>query len=178
MSRVTVNTALGPFRFRMYEDRAPATCRHFSSVIQSGAFDDASVFRIVAAKNHAPGEPNPIEVVQLGPRGCIDSEHEPVPHESTHDTGIRHQRGTVSAARVNLNQLFGSFFVCMRNEPALDFGATRHPDRQGFAAFGQVESGFDTLERIMECAETSDFLEREIPILSVTIDSPDDADER
>mgnify|MGYP001823743290 CR=1 FL=1 len=177
MRRVTVETPLGSFSFHVDEERAPATSEHFLSVIRSGAFEDASVFRIVAAKNQGPEEANPIEVIQIGPRGCVESQHEHVPHESTAATGIRHRRGTVSAARVNLHQLFGSFFVCMRDEPALDHGASRHPDRQGFAAFGQVESGFETLDRIMEHAEQNDFLEREIPILSVAIESPDESGE-
>lgn len=153
------------------------TCAHFRSVIESGAFEDASVFRIVGPPNHQPGEPNPIEVVQLGPRGCIESTHQAVPHESTDKTGLKHLRGTVSAARVNLNRLFGSFFVCMRDEPVLDHGAARHPDHQGFAAFGHVTSGFEVLERIMQRAEANDFLTREIPIQSVRLEaSVDPAD--
>lgn len=155
----------------MFEDKAAATCAHFLSVIRSGAYDDASIFRIVGPPNHQPGEPYPIEVVQLGPRGCIESTHVEVPHESTEATGLKHLRGTVSAARIDLNHLFGSFFVCMRDEPALDHGAGRHPDTQGFAAFGQVVSGFEVLENIMKHAEASDFLTREIPILSVTIEN-------
>lgn len=169
MNLVTVVTELGSFQFEMFGHKAPKTCAHFNSVFTSGAYDDSSVFRIVAPANHQPGEPNPIEVVQLGPRGCIESEHEYVPHESTEATGIRHLKGTVSAARVNLSHLFGSFFVCMRDEPALDHGASRHPDHQGFAAFGKIVSGFDVLEQIMQRAESSDFLEHEIPILSVKV---------
>lgn len=177
MSRVTVKTTLGSFGFEMFGDRAPATCAHFRSVIRSGAFDDASVFRIVGPPNHQPGEPNPIEVIQLGPRGCVESEHVEVPHESTKATGLKHLRGTVSAGRVDLGHLFGSFFVCMRDEPALDHGAGRHPDQQGFAAFGQVISGFGVLEKIMQRAEASDFLTREIPILSVTLENRHDRGE-
>ena len=171
MNLVTVVTAMGSFQFTMDEERAPLTCAHFKSVIEAGAFEDASVFRIVGPSNHKPGELNPIEVVQLGPRGCIESTHEVVPHESTASTGLKHLRGTVSAARVNLNHLFGSFFVCMRDEPALDYGASRHPDHQGFAAFGRVTSGFKVLERIMQHAETNDFLNQEIPIQSVTLET-------
>lgn len=178
MSRVIIETEVGSFSFLMLEARAPATCAHFLSVILSGAFEDASVFRIVAPQNHQADDPNPIEVVQLGPRGCIESQHDPVPHENTDQTGLRHVRGTVSAARVELNYLFGSFFVCMRDEPALDFGAGRNPDRQGFAAFGQVDSGFETLKRIMACAESSDFLTRDIRILSATVEMSETPSER
>ena len=178
MSLITVVTDLGSFQFRLNEAMAPKTCAHFKSVIEAGAYDDASIFRIVGPPNHKPGEPNPIEVVQFGPRGCIQSTHVAVPHESTASTGLKHLKGTVSAARIDLNRLFGSFFVCMRDEPALDFGAGRHPDRQGFAAFGEVTSGFEVLERIMARAEPSDYLTHEIAIQSVTLDAADDPSSR
>lgn len=168
-STVKVVTPLGGFAFELLEDRAPRTCEYFKTSIEEGRLDGATVFRIVGPRNHEPGERHPINVVQLGPRERLHGAHDPVPHESTRETGLKHLRGTVSAARLNLNYLYDSFFVCLRDEPALDFGAGRNPDRQGFAAFGQVVSGFDVLERLMDCAEDSDFLEREIPIVSIEV---------
>ena len=168
-NNVRVVTPLGDFEFELLETKAPRTCEYFKTAINEGRLDNTTVFRIVGPSNHQPGEPNPIHVIQLGPRERIEATHDPVPHESTEETGLRHLRGTVSAARVNVNYLFESFFVCMRDEPALDFGASRHPDRQGFAAFGRVVSGFDALERLMERAEDSDFLEQEIPVLSIAV---------
>ncbi len=171
-SLVEVTTALGSFRFELLEDQAPRTSDYFRSAINAGRLAETSVFRIVGPRNHQPGEPHPIHVVQMGPRHRIEAEHDPVPHESTSETGLRHRKGTVSAARVNLNYLFDSFFVCMRDEPVLDHGAKRHPDGQGFAAFGQVVSGFDTLENIMARAEEGDFLKKEIPIQSIRVIEP------
>jgi peptidyl-prolyl cis-trans isomerase A (cyclophilin A) len=106
----------------------------------------------------------------------MNSRQQPVPHEGTDATGLKHLKGTVSAARIDLNHLFGSFFVCLRDEPVLDQGEARHPDRQGFAAFGQLLSGYEVIERIMEHAEAGDFLDQEIPIVSVELETSNDQD--
>ena len=40
------------------------------------------------------------------------------------------------------------FFICINNQPELNFGGKRNPDGQGFAAFGQVTSGMDVVKKI------------------------------
>jgi hypothetical protein len=40
------------------------------------------------------------------------------------------------------------FVIVIGDQPALDFGATRNPDKQGFAAFGRVVSGMDFVRKI------------------------------
>jgi peptidyl-prolyl cis-trans isomerase A (cyclophilin A) len=68
---------------------------------------------------------------------------------------LRHLRGTVSLARFLPGAVYHSFFVCMRDEPALDQGGARNPDGLGFAAFGQVVRGFEHLHRLyLEHART------------------------
>jgi peptidyl-prolyl cis-trans isomerase A (cyclophilin A) len=42
----------------------------------------------------------------------------------------------------------GDFFICIGDQPELDFGGRRNPDGQGFAAFGRVVKGMDVLRRI------------------------------
>ena len=40
------------------------------------------------------------------------------------------------------------FFICVGDQPELDYGGRRYPDGQGFAAFGQVISGMDIVREI------------------------------
>src|SRR5690606_37496027 len=66
-----------------------------------------------------------------------------IPLETTATTGLKHVDGTVSMARLEANTAQSSFFICIGDQPELDFEGKRHPDGQGFAAFGQVLSGMD-----------------------------------
>ena len=42
------------------------------------------------------------------------------------------------------------FFICLDDEPSLDFGSKRYEDGQGFAAFGRVVKGMDVVRRIQQ----------------------------
>jgi peptidyl-prolyl cis-trans isomerase A (cyclophilin A) len=64
-------------------------------------------------------------------------------------TGIKHTDGTLSLARDEPGTGSAAYFVIvLGDQPALDYGATRNPDKQGFATFGQVVSGMDVVRRI------------------------------
>jgi peptidyl-prolyl cis-trans isomerase A (cyclophilin A) len=69
----------------------------------------------------------------------------PIAHETTRQTGLRHLDGTVSMARAQPGTANSEFFVCVGDQPALDFGGGRQPDGQGFAAFGRVVEGMDVI---------------------------------
>jgi peptidyl-prolyl cis-trans isomerase A (cyclophilin A) len=164
MLSFTFTTPVGNFSILLDTRRAPATCDYFRRLADDATFADAGVFRITAEANRDPDDRCPIDVVQVGPERTVFASRHPIEHESTRRTGLTHTRWTVSAARFDLGELYGSFFVCMRDEPELDYGGRRQPDGQGFAAFGRVMSGFDTLEKIYARAESSEMLRSAIPI--------------
>ncbi|MEO1576428.1 MAG: MFS transporter, partial [Pseudomonadota bacterium] len=57
----------------------------------------------------------------------------------------------------------------MREEPDLDRGGDRHVDGEGFAVFGQVISGFDTLRTLHALAQPGDAIDRPIAVRRITI---------
>jgi peptidyl-prolyl cis-trans isomerase A (cyclophilin A) len=173
MSHIVVNSHVGQFTIALDEDRAPETCAYFSDLVRKGALNQSCIFRIVSATNQQANEPCPICVVQMGPKQCMSGERHPVKHEGTNLTGLSHKKWTVSAARINLDNLFGSFFICMRDEPSLNHGGKRQPDGQGFAAFGRVVAGFDTIERAYRHAEPDEWMKNEIPIDTMSLHNPD-----
>ncbi len=59
------------------------------------------------------------------------------------------------------------FFICVGPQPSLDFGGTRNPDGQGFAAFGRVVRGMDVVRRIHEAPANAQRLDPPIAILSM-----------
>ena len=62
----------------------------------------------------------------------------PVTLEKTNATGLLHKDGSLSMARSTPDSATTEFFVCIGDQPELDFGGKRNPDGQGFAAFGKV----------------------------------------
>ncbi len=165
-----VMTSLGQFRIQLDIEQAPATADYFRQLAIRGLLDKTSIFRIVNTENNTHNPTCPIRVIQGGlPEGS--GELLPtIVHESTNVTGKTHRKWTVSAARVKVGETYGSFFIAMQDEPSLDYGGRRHPDGQGFAAFGDVISGFSVLEEIFQRAEAQEYLQHKIPIMKVMVE--------
>lgn len=169
MQTLRFDSEYGEVVIEMRPDRAPKTCQYFAELAAANTFDSASVFRIVTGSGLQAEDDCPINIVQFGPDKRFDRPRHSMVHEDTELTGLSHQKWTVSAARFDLGELYGSFFICLQDQPELDFGGRRQPDGQGFAAFGKVIDGFDALERIFELAEKSELLSNEIPVRNVSV---------
>ncbi len=167
---ITVTTPLGQFQIMLDVERAPATAEYFTQLADKGLLDNTSIFRIVNSENNSYNPACPIHVIQGGlPEGgrvLLPN----IVHESTRMTGITHKKWTVSAARLGVGETYGSFFIAMRDEPSLDYGGKRHPDGQGFAAFGEVLSGHSVLERILQRAEPQEYLRDIVRIIKVKVE--------
>ena len=143
---VVLETELGDIRIAVYDERAPVSSASFLDFIDSGYAERAAFYRVVTTTNDN-GSP-PIEVVQ---GGINDAEPElpPVEHETTLATGILHEDGVISLARDGPGTASGAvFFICIGDQPALDYGGTRNPGGLGFAAFGRVVDGMDVVHAI------------------------------
>ena len=170
MIPVQLTTELGEIRIEADEDRAPASAGYFLADVRSGLYDGSSFFRIVTLTNQRLVErARKIAVIQGGLKHTREDLPAVIPHETTAATGLRHLKGTVSLARFAPGAVYHSFFICLRDEPALDFGGARNPDGQGFAAFGRVAQGFDVVERIFAQAEVQEHLSKEIGIARVRV---------
>jgi peptidyl-prolyl cis-trans isomerase A (cyclophilin A) len=158
LARVEIETELGTMVVEVFEDRAPASAAYFLADVRSGLFDGTSFFRIVTLDNQSAEPHRRIEVIQGGRKHAATDLPPVIPHETTAMSGLKHLKGTVSLARFAPGAVYHSFFICLRDEPALDFGGARHPDGQGFAAFGRVVAGFEVVERIFARGETEEYV--------------------
>lgn len=164
-----VYTEMGEFEICLDIDNAPETANYFKSVAETGGFNGTTIFRIVTAANAEMRHDAKIEVVQLGVKDLDSRFSKTLTHETTQQTGLSHKKWTVSAARFDIGQNYPSFFICMRDEPELDCGGKRHPDGQGFAAFGEIVKGFECVNFIYSMSEKQEFLTNEIKILLVKV---------
>ena len=143
--QLTMQTSMGPVELELYPENAPLTVANFLRLVDGKHLDGATFYRTVSPENDN-GEP-PIAVIQGG-IGDAESPFPPIAHESTEQTGLPHLDGSLSMARAAVGTASTEFFICIGDQPALDFGATRNADGQGFAVFGRVVDGMDVVRAI------------------------------
>jgi cyclophilin family peptidyl-prolyl cis-trans isomerase len=133
-----METELGPIVIALYPDKAPITVANFLAYADKHLLDGGSFYRTVSPKND--NNPATISVIQ----GGLNRDDSPLPaiaHETTKATGLLHTDGVISMARGDPGTAGSEFFICLGDNPALDFGGARNKDGQGFAAFGRVVRG-------------------------------------
>src|SRR5438552_677688 len=146
---VVVKTELGDFEIAVDAEHAPVTAANFLRYVDAHQYDGGLFHRTVTLANQ-PKDAVKIEVVQAGANEATRADRfPPIPLERTNQTGLKHQDGTISMARgAGADTARSDFFICINDQPSLDFGGTRNPDGQGFAAFGRVTRGMDVVRRI------------------------------
>jgi D-alanyl-D-alanine carboxypeptidase len=162
-------TSEGLIRAEIYLERAPITAQNFLDYLDDEVFDGGSFFRSVRLDNQ-PNDSVRIEVIQGGPDGAAvrDRIRAAIPLERTRDTGLRHVDGALSMARGGPDSARAQFFVCIGDQPSLDFGGNRNLDGQGFAVFGRVIEGMDVVRRIQMGAVEAQRLVEPVRIDRVT----------
>ena len=146
--RVQIDTALGSITVELDAVRAPATTENFLRYVLDGFYSGGKFYRTVTEINQ-PEEAIKIAVIQgMANLVRLKDVYGPIPLETTRETGLRHLDGTISMARLGPDTATQSFFICVGDQPELDFGGKRNPDGQGFAAFGRVVDGMDLVREI------------------------------
>jgi len=145
---VTMVTDKGRVTIEIDTVSAPATAANFLRYVDAGLYDGGRFYRTVTMQNQ-PDDEIRIEVIQGGIDPARGEERFPaIPLERTHATGLRHLSGTISVARAGPDTGSSEIFICIGDQPELDFGGRRNPDGQGFAAFGRVVRGMDVVQEI------------------------------
>lgn len=139
--RVRLVTSEGPIVLALDTRHAPKTTENFLAYVDDGRFDGTDFYRASRSKK-APK----LGFVQGGIRTDARRILPPFPLETTTKTGIRHLDGTISMARGSApGSAGGNFFITVGPAPAMD----ARPGYLGYAAFGHVIAGMDTVKRIL-----------------------------
>ena len=163
---IIIRSGIGEIYARLDLRRAPVTSLNFLRYVDAGLFDSTCFYRVVRFDNQ-PKDSVRIEVIQGGRYDNEDNGFPPIIHETTEITGIRHRNGTVSMARSRPGSATSEFFICIGDQPELDFGGKRNPDRQGFAAFGKVIMGMDVVRQIHATNSSGQYLEKPVLITEI-----------
>ena len=165
---VEIQTPKGKIIVELYLDKAPVTAGNFLNLVKEGAYDGGSFYRTVRPGN----EKNPISISVI--QGGIGHKQgsprvDPIEHEDTDMTGLKHLNGTISMARNSPGTASSEFFICLGDQPELDIRGRRNPDGQGFAAFGQVIEGFKTVNDIWGSPAAGQTIDPEVRIYKIKL---------
>jgi peptidyl-prolyl cis-trans isomerase A (cyclophilin A) len=151
---VRIETALGNIDIAVDTARAPITAANFLKYVDARLYDGGRFHRATRPDNYTPALPDRPAMAII--QGGINPEHAregfpPIPLERTSVTGLKHVIGTVSMARQpQADTARSDFFICLDDQPSLDFGGKRFDDAQGAAAFGHVVAGLDVVRTIQQ----------------------------
>jgi peptidyl-prolyl cis-trans isomerase A (cyclophilin A) len=165
---VCICTEMGDITVEIYTSRAPVTATNFLSHVDRGDYTNSSFYRVVRMDNQ-PQNRVRIEVIQGGLflDELIDT-IPPIIHETTRQSGLRHTDGVISMARNEPGSASTEFFICIGDQPSLDFGGDRNPDGQGFAAFGRVTGGMDVVRAIQALPDDDQYLKQQVIIRNIS----------
>ncbi len=164
-----IHTELGIIEVKLDSAHAPATVANFLKYVEAGRYTGGQFHRTVTL--HPDNQPNntvKIEVIQGGVSPEFAEKDWPaIALERTNATGLKHLDGTISMARDGPDTATSDFFLCVGDQPELDFGGKRNPDGQGFAAFGRVTQGLDIVKKIQTAPADGQKLTPPVRILKI-----------
>ena len=165
---VAIETSIGTIDVEVDATRAPITAANFLRYVDAKMYDGGRFHRAVRMDNQVRQDVM-IQVIQGGrspEQAKTVKGFGTIPLERTSVTMLKHVDGAISMARgATADSASSDFFLCVGDNPSLDFGGARAADGQGFAAFGRVVRGMDIVRKI-QSGQTND---REQLILPVTI---------
>jgi peptidyl-prolyl cis-trans isomerase A (cyclophilin A) len=166
LPRVIIQTDLGNIEAEIDSIHAPLTSANFLRYVDLGMYQLARFHRTVRADNQADSKVK-IAVIQGGLDPLRVKGFPPIKLERTNVTKLSHKDGTISMARAGPETATSDFFICVGDQPSLDFGGKRNPDGQGFAAFGRVMLGMDVVRKINAAPANGQTLEPPVRILNI-----------
>jgi len=158
---VTFETTMGPIVIELFEEDAPITTKNFLDYANSGFYDGTLFHRVI------PGF-----VIQGGglEPGMQDKSGNP-PIENEANNGQKNLKWSLSMARTNdPNSATSQFFINLENNSNLDH-TSETPQGWGYAVFGTVIDGFETVEAIASVSTGRPGHHQDVPLEDITVQS-------
>lgn len=157
--KVRIETSVGAFVVELYPAKAPKSVANFLSYVDSGHYDNTIFHRIIRG------------FVVQGGGVTADMREKPTraPIENEAKNGLKNETATLAMARTqDPNSATSQFYINLKHNASLD-----HPsfDGWGYAVFGKVIEGMDTVRK-MEAVETGIVAgQRDVPLKPVVLKS-------
>ena len=156
--QVKFQTSLGEFTVELYPDKAPKTVENFLQYVKDKQYNGTIFHRVIGNFMVQGGGFTP-DMNQKPTR-------EPIPLEAKN--GLKNDRGTIAMARTgNPNSATAQFFVNVVNNDSLNAS----PDGHGYAVFGKVTKGMDTIDKIRSAPTANKSVYQDVPVNTILINS-------
>ncbi|PXW98747.1 peptidyl-prolyl cis-trans isomerase A (cyclophilin A) [Sphaerotilus hippei] len=157
-SRVRLSTTAGDIVIDLDPAKAPGTVANFIEYVKAGHYDGTVFHRVI-----------PNFMVQGGGMDAQLREkptRAPIKLESR--SGLLNKRGTIAMARTGFpHSATSQFFINVKDNAFLD--AANSSDGNGYAVFGQVVSGMETVDRITTVRTGAQGQHRDVPTEPILI---------
>lgn len=156
---VQFQTSLGDFVIELDAEKAPKTVENFLQYVKDKHYEGMIFHRVIDGFMVQGGGFN-AAMAQKPTRA-------PIPLEAAN--GLRNDRGTIAMARTgNPNSATSQFFINVVDNAGLN---APQPDGFGYAVFGKVSSGMDTIDKIRTVPTGNKSGMQNVPLAPVTIES-------
>lgn len=166
---VDLQTEHGPIRIELFAEQAPRTVANFLRYVDEGRYATGSFYRV--RKERLQSSMGGAAGILQGGLYLGDSTRmlPSIPLETTEQTGLRHNTGTVSMARFEDELASQSeFFIVLGEQPHLDFQDSTDVG-MGFAAFGQVVDGGEVVRKLQSSRVRGERLVEPVPFRAVRV---------
>jgi len=158
-TQVRFQTTMGNFVVELYPAKAPKTVQNFVQYVQDKHFD-GTIFHRVIDGFMVQGGGFTADMAQKPTRA-------PIPLEI--DRSLKNERGTIAMARTgNPNSATSQFFINLVDNANLN---APQPDGYGYAVFGKVISGMETIDAIRAVATRNQGGYQNVPATPITINA-------
>jgi cyclophilin family peptidyl-prolyl cis-trans isomerase len=138
--KVLIETSVGNITLELDAEKAPKTVENFLAYADEGFYQGTVFHRVIDG------------FMIQGGGFTADYERKttnpPVINEA--DNGLKNRRGTIAMARTpDPHSATAQFFINVKDNDNLDY-TSKSPRGWGYAVFGQVVKGMDTVDRIRQ----------------------------
>jgi peptidyl-prolyl cis-trans isomerase B (cyclophilin B) len=160
-TKVVLETSKGRIVLELYPGKAPETVQNFLSYVDAKFYDGTIFHRVI------PG----FMIQGGGFTADMERKTTQAPIKNEADKGLKNDRGTISMARTgDPHSATAQFFINTVNNDALNH-TSKTPRGWGYAAFGKVVEGMDTVDAISAVKTTTRGPYRDVPVEPVVIKS-------
>lgn len=158
---IELKTNLGTITLELDFDHAPLSAKNFQDYVERGFYDGTIFHRVIDNFMLQGGGFEP-GMKQKATENPIENEA---------DNGLHNKTGTVAMARtMDPHSATAQFFINVNDNDFLNH-QNKSPQGWGYAVFGRVVAGMETVDKIRKCQTGSAMGHQDVPLEDIVIET-------